>query len=105
MESENLVNENEILQNETEAGESTAEVVAVDYTEILEQVYGEMQTQTELLAEIKKQDESLLDNVVKGYKEIVEARWALGVILAFYILSFCWSCMRQWRKNVLKMGE
>lgn len=79
--------------------------VVVNYEEVLANIYGEMQAQTELLAEIKKDDESLLDAVLNCYKEHVEARWALCVIMVFYIISFCWSCMRQWRKNILKTGE
>ena len=79
--------------------------VVVNYEEVLANMYEEMQAQTELLTEIKKEEQSILEMAIEGYKEHVEARWALGVILAFYVISFCWSCMRQWRKNVLKMGE
>ena len=98
--------ENTNLENIVEETEVVPSVTPVpSYEEILAQIYGEMQTQTELLTEIKKEEQSILDMVVEGYKEYVEARVALGVILVFYIISFCWSCMRQWRKNILKMGE
>lgn len=79
--------------------------VVVNYEEVLANMYGELQAQTELLAEIKKEEQSILDEVIEVYKENVEARYALCAILAFYVISFCWSCIRQWRKNVLKMGE
>lgn len=98
MENENLVNENEVLQNEVEAGEGSAEVEAVDYTEILEQIYGEMQTQTETLMEIKTAYEV-------NYDALMELSGSVLVLLVLSVLTFCWSCMRQWRKNVLKIGE
>ena len=36
----------------------------VNYEEILEQIYGEMQEQTELLAEIKKEEQSIGEKIL-----------------------------------------
>ena len=69
----------------------------IDYTDILTQIYGEMQTQTEVLQRIERQNEYVSESI--GGLEIM---FAVGVVFA--ILDFCWACMRQWRKNILKLG-
>ena len=54
--------ENTNLENIAEETEVVPTVTPVpNYEEILAQIYGEMQTQTELLTEIKKEEQSLLD--------------------------------------------
>lgn len=72
--------------------------VVVNYEEILANMYGEMQGQTKLLNEIKQ---------VQGdsYGQLQVLNGSLLVVVTFMCLKFSWSCIRQWRKNVLKMGE
>lgn len=76
--------------------EKNAEVV--DYTELLEQILAEEQAQTEALVEVRELQTEFLGAL--GGLEIM-----FGALVAFGILEFCWSCMRQWRKNILKMEE
>jgi len=97
MNEENNV-DNELLQNETETGESVAEVVAVDYTELLEQLLAEEQAQTEVLVE----ERGVQENV---YLQLQTLNGTLLCVFVVIVLDFCWACMRQWRKNILKMGE
>ena len=76
--------------------ESNVEVI--DYTELLEQTLAEEQVQVETIAEIKQvQEDSLV--------QLQTLNGSLLTIVAFLVLDFCWSCMRQWRKNILKIGE
>lgn len=76
--------------------ENNTEVI--DYTELLEQILAEEQAQVETIAEIKQlQEDSLV--------QLQTLNGSLLTIVAFLVLNFCWSCMRQWRKNVLKLGE
>lgn len=76
--------------------EKNAEVV--DYTEFLEQILAEEQAQTETLVAIR-------DKQADSFLQLQTLNGSLITIVAFLVLSFCWSCMRQWRKNILKMGE
>ena len=68
--------------------------VSVNYEEILEQMYGEMQEQTELLTELKQCRK-------ESYVQLQTLNGSLVVVVAFLVLEFCWSCMRQWRKNLV----
>jgi len=70
----------------------------IDYTEILEQILAEEQAQTEAIVEIKQMQ-------ADSYLQLQTLNGSLLTIVAFLVLNFCWSCMRQWRKNILKMGE
>lgn len=75
--------------------ENNTEVI--DYTELLGQILAEEQAQVETIAEIKQvQEDSLV--------QLQTLNGSLLTIVAFLVLNFCWSCMRQWRKNILKMG-
>lgn len=98
MENEQIVDENEVLQNEAEAGESVEEVVTVDYTELLEQILSEEQAQTELFVEVHSAQENV-------YLQLQTLNGTLLCVFVVVMLDFCWSCMRQWRKNILKMEE
>lgn len=70
----------------------------IDYTEYLQALIEETQAQTETLVEVQEvQIESLV--------QLQALNGTLLVIVAFVVLNFCWACMRQWRKNVLNMGE
>ena len=53
---------------------------------------------TETLAEIRKEINGLNTGVTNLSGDV-------RVILVFVVITFCWSCMRQWRKNILKLGE
>ena len=70
----------------------------IDYTELLEQILAEEQAQTETLVGIRDEFADVDESI--GGLEIM-----FGAVVVFAILDFCWSCMRQWRKNILKMGE
>jgi len=70
----------------------------IDYTEILEQILAEEQAQTEAIVEIKQMQ-------ADSYLQLQTLNGSLLTIVAFLVLNFCWSCMRQWRKNILKTGE
>ena len=76
--------------------ESSVEII--DYTELLEQILAEEQAQTEALVSVREEFADVDETI--GGLEIM-----FGAVVAFAILDFCWSCMRQWRKNILKMGE
>lgn len=76
--------------------EQNAEVI--DYTELLEQILAGEQAQTEAILEIKQAQ-------TDSYLQLQTLNGSLIVIVAFIVLDFCWSCMRQWRKNILKIGE
>ena len=72
--------------------------VVVNYEEVLSNMYGELQAQTELLAETREEQ-------IEINQALVALEGVLLVMVVTGVLEFCWSCMRQWRKNVLKMGE
>ena len=72
--------------------------VVVNYEEVLANMYDEMQTQTELLAETREEQ-------IEINQTLVALEGVLVVLVVTGLLEFCWACMRQWRKNVLKMGE
>ena len=64
----------------------------IDYTELLtgiKQEIGEMRMELRQEIGVANEEMYLIGRDVR-------------IILALVLLSFCWSCMRQWRKNVLK---
>lgn len=71
--------------------------VVVNYTEILQEMYGEMQVQTEELVAMREEFQGVKENVW-------DINATTGLLFLVAVFSFCWSCVRQWRKNVLKMG-
>ena len=75
--------------------ENNTEVI--DYTELLEQILAEQKAQT---AEIQ----SVKSEVVECSGYVYALQHYVTVLIAFTVLTFCWSCLRQWRKNVLKVG-
>lgn len=78
--------------------ESVAEVIAVDYTELLEQILAEEQAQAEMVAEIKQMQED-------SFLQLQTLNGSVLVVVMFLALEFCWSCMRQWRKNIIETGD
>ena len=87
----------EMVQDEAFSGESVAEV-EVNYEEVLANMYEELQAQTELLVETREKQ-------VEINQALVALESVLVVLVVMGILEFCWSCMRQWRKNILKIGD
>lgn len=87
----------EVVYYATVAPVGEPESGVVDYTELLEQILAEEQAQTEELVTIR-------DKQVDSYLQLQTLNGSLITIVAFLVLNFCWSCMRQWRKNILKMG-
>lgn len=94
MEDEKNVVDNEVLQNETDNVASEY----VDYSEILQG----MQAQLELQSTVLARSAEGIDSCKNSLETLCGG---LVVIVLFTVVSFCWSCMRQWRKNVLKIGE
>lgn len=72
--------------------------VVVNYEEVLANMYEELQAQTEELVAMREEFQGVKENVW-------DINATTGLLFLLAVLTFCWSCMRQWRKNVLKMGE
>lgn len=89
------IEENEMQTNSEQMETEDLLQNEVDYTEILQQIKSELETQN-FNAEVLHADLVRVENEVQFIGHDVR------IIMTFVILSFCWSCMRAWRKNVTK---
>ena len=90
---------------EEENIEVAPEQTAIDYTWLLEQMYLEEQEQTEMLQEIHSELEQVNVNFTAVSGEVEEVGGKVWLILCLAVFSFCWSCMRGWRKAVVQSGK
>lgn len=79
--------------------------VVVNYEEVLSQMYGEMQKQTELLEEIHSEVSPLNGAFDVANEYLGKIGLSVDVIMVFAIFVALWDSVRHWRKNVLKVGE
>ena len=83
MENEENFVDNELLQNETEIGEGVTEVVAVDYTELLEQILAEERNEvtfdyTELLEQLLAEEQTQTEVLVGIRDEFADVDESIG---------------------------
>lgn len=69
----------------------------IDYTELLAQILAEQKVQTAEIQSVKAE----IDQCAGDVYGIMHCE---TVLIMFTVLTFCWSCLRHWRKNVLKVG-
>lgn len=83
------------MDNENTVLDEYSDIEVQDVVESTETEYTEVIDYTQLLTEISVDANNL-------HYEVQKINADVRIILCIVLLSFCWSCMRGWRRNVTK---